>query len=108
MQIATGAGYYSPFCVSRQPICPIFAIINYILFLFPDYVSDLFGSSEEYDILMRTWYVSDVRRSDHGLPHLPQASRKAYTSLLNKNNASNTNIFVSYHILYGQIFFQLI
>lgn len=47
-----------------------------------NYVSGLPGSSEKYDLPMRTRHLPNVRRPDVGVSNMSQGSRQAHSALL--------------------------
>lgn len=40
------------------------------------------GPAEKHDLPLRARHVPDVRRPDHSVPYLPQASRETHSPLL--------------------------
>lgn len=70
-------------------------ILFIIVIIIPDYVSCLSGPFKEHDLPMRSRYVPDVRRPDVGVSDMPEGSRQAYFTLLDKrqeNKQTNKKI----------------
>jgi len=53
-----------------------------------DVLSCLYGPSEEHDLPLWTWHLSDVWRPHAWMPDLSQANWKTYTSLLNLRDSA--------------------